>query len=148
MNNEALNDPELHRILVACLDYGNTQGAPQPVICYSWVARCYEAKFGGTFHPSRLQQLERLGVLAKDGDTSRGGSRRYYKIIDPIELGNIRGGPLERKLPIDAKTFQCPDCGQVLGPVTVAQLQTTAWPYHALFSLRHRRALGYESRNG
>ena len=92
MTNEALNDPELQRILLACLDYGNTQGAPQPVICYSWVARCYEARFGGTFHPSRLQQLERLGVLAKDGDTSRGKSRRYYKIIDPIERRNISGG--------------------------------------------------------
>jgi hypothetical protein len=25
-------------------------------------------------------------VLAKDGDTSRGGSRRYYRIIDPFAL--------------------------------------------------------------
>ena len=29
----------------------------------------------------------------------------------------------ESKRRIDAKLFQCPDCGQVLGPVTPAQLQ-------------------------
>ena len=148
MTNEALNDPELNRIVLACLDYGKTQDTPQPVICYSWVARRHEAMFGGTFHPSKLRVLERLGMLAKDGDTSRGDGRRYYKIIDPIEPGNIEGGPMESKPPIDAKTFQCPDCSQVLGPVTPAQLQATAWPYHALYSLRHRRAVGYDSRNG
>ena len=57
----------------------------------------------------------------------------------------------EDRCPIDAKLFQCPDCGQVLGPVTPAQLQATAWPYHALYSLPHRRALelqGIQSRNG
>jgi len=45
----------------------------------------------------------------------------------------------EAKCPIDANVFECPDCGQVLGPMTPAQLQATAWPYHALYSLRHRR---------
>ncbi len=147
MANEALNDPELQRILLACLDYGTTQRTPHPVICYSWVARCYEARFGGTFHQSRLQELARLGVLSEDGDTSRGEGRRYYPIIATPELVN-RVEPLKGKSPIDAKTFPCPDCGQVLGPVTPAQLQATGWPYHALYSLRHRRALGYESRNG
>ncbi len=110
------------------------------------VARCYEARFGGTFHQSRLQELARLGVLAKDGDTSRGEGRRYYRIISPIELVNIREEtlnrePSNRKPPIDAKLFRCPDCSQMLAPVTPAQLQATAWPYHALYSLRHRRAL-------
>ncbi len=47
----------------------------------------------------------------------------------------------EDKYPIDGKLFHCPDCGQVLGPVTPGLLQATAWPYHALYSLRHRRAL-------
>ncbi len=47
----------------------------------------------------------------------------------------------EDKCSIDGKLFQCPDCGQVLRPVTPAQLQATAWPYHALYSLRHRRGL-------
>ncbi len=152
MTNEALSDPELQRILWACLDYGKTQDTPQPVICYSCVGRRYREKFGGSFHPSRLRQLERLGVLAKDGDTSRGEGRRYYRIIDPIELvnkiRNVRAEPLKSAVYFDAQTFQCPDCGQVLGPVTPAQLRATAWPYHALFSLHHRGALGYESRNG
>src|SRR5713101_4103094 len=73
------------------------------------VARCYEAMFGETFHQSRLQELARLGVLAKDGDTSRGDGRRYYRIIATPELENIRVEPLKSKPPIDAKTFQCPD---------------------------------------
>ncbi len=146
MTNEL--DPELKRVFLACLDYGKTQDTPQPVICYSSVARRHEAMFGGTFHPSRLHQLERLGVLAKDGDTSRGGGRRYYRIIAPPEPMNIKVEPLKSKPLIDARLFPCPDCGQVLGPVTPAQLQATAWPYHALYSLGHRRALGYVSRNG
>lgn len=78
MSNEALN--ELQRIVTACLEYGN------PVICYSWVVRLYEARYGRTFHQARLRQLERLGVLAKDGETSRRGNRRYYRIINPAAL--------------------------------------------------------------
>ncbi len=83
MRNEALDYPELQRILAACLGYGN------PVICFSWVARRFKARYGRTFHQSRLGQLERLGVLAKDGDTSRGGHRRYYRIIDPAGLAEL-----------------------------------------------------------
>ena len=78
MRNEALN--ELQRIVTACLEYGN------PVICYSWVVRVYKARYRETFHQSRLRQLERLGVLAKDGDTSRGEGRQYYRIINPAAL--------------------------------------------------------------
>jgi hypothetical protein len=84
MNNEVLNDPELNRILLACLDCGKEK--PEPVIWFSSVARYYKARYSRTFHQSRLAELERLGVLAKDGDTSRGGSRRYYRIIDPFAL--------------------------------------------------------------
>src|SRR6266853_5518272 len=74
-SNEIMNDLELQGILWACLDYWSADScAPaQPVICYAWVARRYKAMFGGTFHHSRLAELERLGVLAQDGDTSRGG---------------------------------------------------------------------------
>lgn len=86
MSNTILNDPELQRVLVACLDYGN------PVICFSWVARRYEARFGKTFHQSRLAELARLGVLAKDGDTSRGGDRRYYRILDSAGLSELLKG--------------------------------------------------------
>jgi len=94
MSNEILNDPELQRILLACLDYWNTEPvAPsERFVCYKWVLRCYQTRFGGTFHQSRLGQLERLGVLAKDGDTSRGGHRRYYRIIDPAGLAELLNG--------------------------------------------------------
>src|SRR2546429_2571 len=91
MSNRILNDAELQRVLVACFDYCSTETcAPtQPIICYKWVARCYEARFAGTFHQSRLAELERLGVLAKDGDTSRGGHRRYYRILDRAGLAEL-----------------------------------------------------------
>ena len=78
MSNEALN--ELQRIITACLEYGN------PVICYSWVVPLYKARYGRTFHQARLRQLERLGVLAKGGYTSRGDHHRYYRIINPAAL--------------------------------------------------------------
>jgi hypothetical protein len=90
MTNEVLNDPELNRILLACLDCGKEK--PEPVIWFSSVARYYKARYGRTFHQSRLAELERLGVLAKDGDTSRGGSRRYYRIIDPFALAELLKG--------------------------------------------------------
>jgi len=57
----------------------------------------------------------------------------------------------ERQEQPEATNFECPDCGEDLGPVTPAQLQATAWPYHALYSIRHKRALerlGIQSRNG
>lgn len=91
MTNELLrDDPELLRIAAACLEYwkGEPYG-PHRAICYSWVARLYASKFGGSFHQTRLAQLERLGILVKDGDTSRGGSRRYYRITDPRRLSEI-----------------------------------------------------------
>ena len=91
MSKEALNDPELQRILLACLDYWNTEQVPvnERAICFSWVARRYKARFGGTFRQSSLQELARLGVLAKDGDTSSGGHRRYYRIIDPAQMAEF-----------------------------------------------------------
>lgn len=83
MNNELLSNPELQRVALACLDYGS------PVVCFSWVARRYAARFGGTFHQARLAELERLRILAKDGDTSRGGHRRYWRIVDPVGLAEL-----------------------------------------------------------
>jgi len=80
--HEALSDPELQRVLWACL---NLAGAPNR-ICYSWIERRYKRRFGGTFHQSRLHHLARLGLLAKDGETTRGRSRRYYQISVPNDL--------------------------------------------------------------
>jgi hypothetical protein len=91
MSNAILNDSELQRILMACLDYWNTEPVER-FVCFKWVLRRYQARFGGTFHQSRLGELERLGVLAKDGDTSRGGDRRYYRIIDPAGLAELLTG--------------------------------------------------------
>jgi hypothetical protein len=84
--NEPLIDPELRRVLWACLSYWNAEPIPfdERVVCYSWVVRRYQGRFGGTFHQSRLQQLAQLGLLTKK-DTSRGGNRRYYKIDDPAQ---------------------------------------------------------------
>jgi hypothetical protein len=94
MSNTILNDRELQRIALACLDYWSMGScAPaEPIICYKWVARCYQARFGGTFHQARLGGLARFGFLAKDGDTSRGGGRRYYRIIDPSALAELLKG--------------------------------------------------------
>src|ERR1700730_1661599 len=90
MTSNKVATTELHRILWACLTYWNTE--PNPIddraVCYSWVARCYQDRFGETFHPARLQQLARLGYLAKD-DTSRGRNRRYYRINDPTRLAEL-----------------------------------------------------------
>ena len=91
--NERLTDPELQRILWACLAYWNTEPNPpdKRAVCYSWVARWYKDRFGETFHQSRLEQLARLGLLTK-ADTSRGGSRRYYQISDPAQVAEILKG--------------------------------------------------------
>lgn len=88
--NEALIDLESQRVLWACLTRWSTEPNPfhERAVCYSWVARCYKNRFGGTFHQSRLQHLARLGLLTKD-DTSRGGDRRYYRISNPERLGEL-----------------------------------------------------------
>jgi hypothetical protein len=90
MTNDEIATTELQRILWACLAYWNTE--PNPIdkraVCYSWVAQCYEERFGGSFHQSKLQRLARMGYLAKD-DTSRGGNRRYYRINDPAQLAEF-----------------------------------------------------------
>jgi hypothetical protein len=86
-------EPELQRVLWACFAYWDTEPNPlnKRAVCYSWVVRYYQNKFGGTFHQSRLQQLARLGLLAKD-DTSRGGGRRYYRIDEPARVAELLRG--------------------------------------------------------
>lgn len=84
---QGVEDLKLRRIHCACYGYWETEPLPpdKRAICYTWVLRRYKARFGGHFHPSRLERLARLGFLEKD-DTSRSGSRRYYRVVDPGRL--------------------------------------------------------------
>lgn len=84
------NNPELQQVLWACYKYWQGESLPthERVICYSWVIKLYEERFGAKFHQSRLRRLTELGFLKED-DTSRGGRRRYYKIIDPNRGDNL-----------------------------------------------------------
>jgi transcriptional regulator with XRE-family HTH domain len=81
---------ELQRILWACFTYWNSDPNPvdERVFCYSWIIWSYKAKFGETFNQIKLCQLARLGLLAKDG-ASHCGTRRYYRINDPVQLAQF-----------------------------------------------------------
>ncbi len=88
--DELENDSELQRVLWACYEYwlGESQPVHERTICYNWVVGRYSEKFGVKFHPSRLRHLTKLGFLKED-DTSRGGHRRYYKIINPNRVDEL-----------------------------------------------------------
>lgn len=82
--NRIENDPELQKVLWACYKYWQCETLPPEnrVICYSWVVRLYQYRFGAKFHQSKLKHLAKLGFLRED-DTARGGRRRYYKLMEP-----------------------------------------------------------------
>lgn len=84
---------DLQRILWACLAYWSNEplAFDERVICYSWVARLHQNKFGVSFAPSKLRYLGELGLLAQV-DTSRGGDRRYWRINDPQLVAKILHG--------------------------------------------------------
>ena len=88
--NEIESNVELQQVLWACYKYWQGESLPphERVICYSWVVRLYEDKFGTGFHQSKLRRLASLGFLQQD-DTSRGGNRRYYKIVDPNKVASL-----------------------------------------------------------
>ncbi len=76
------NDRELQRILWACYKYWQIQSSSaERAICYNWVLRPYEERFGAKFHQSRLRRLKALGFLEQE-EISRAGHRRYYRIVD------------------------------------------------------------------
>lgn len=91
--NEGLADPELQRVLWACLAYWNSEPSPieKRMVCYSWVLDCYRARFGSAFHKSVLEKLARFGWLEKMY-TVRGGDRRYYRIKEPARLSELLRG--------------------------------------------------------
>ena len=88
--NEIENDLELQQVLWACYKYWQGESLPpdERIICYSWVRRLYEDRFGTKFHQSKLGRLAKLGFLEK-GDTARSGNRRYYKIADPNRVDDL-----------------------------------------------------------
>ena len=83
-------DPELQRVLWACYEYWKTEPLPPEdrLICYKWVATLYTRHFGRGFHQSCLRRLAELGFLAQE-DTSRGGHRRYYRLVDPSRVAQL-----------------------------------------------------------
>ena len=87
-----MDDVNLQRLALACYDYWRAEALPvaERVICFKWVERVHRAKYESTFAPQQLARLARLGVLTPD-DTSRGGSRRYYKLTDPDGLATLLG---------------------------------------------------------
>jgi len=92
MTNEL--DPELKRIFLACLDYGKTQDAPQPVICYSWVARRHEAMSVEHFIHRDFASLSGLGCSPKMATRRVAGVGVIIESLLPTEPMNISGEPM------------------------------------------------------
>jgi hypothetical protein len=88
--NEIEDDVELQRVLWACYKYWHDESLPpyERIICYNWVLGPYENRFGTKFHQSGLRRLTKLGFLKQD-HASRGGHRRYYKIVDPNRVADL-----------------------------------------------------------
>ncbi len=83
-------DPELQRVLWACYHYCSLapSSSQQWSICYEWALHQYEAKFHCRFKQSQLRTLARNGFLRPE-ETSRGGKRRYYAIVDPSKVAEL-----------------------------------------------------------
>ena len=82
---------ELQQVLWACFNYWQTQESlplQERSICFNWVIDSYKEKFGSRFHQSKLKNLVKLGFL-KPADTTRGGNRRYYTIVDPDRVNEL-----------------------------------------------------------
>ncbi len=84
------SDVELQGVLWACHKYWKGEPLPpeQRIVCYSWVIDDYRNRFGRGFHQTKLYWLAKLGFLKQDS-SSRGQSRRYYKLTDPIRVENL-----------------------------------------------------------
>lgn len=87
---EIENNTELQRILWACYEYWRkeTLAPHERSICYTWVVKVYEEKFGTKFHHATLRHLVKLGFLQPD-ETSQSGRRRYYRIKNPTQIGSL-----------------------------------------------------------
>lgn len=67
-------------------------GAPESrIICHNWVVDPFWNRFGVTFHQSKLRRLVQLGFLRPEY-TVRGGTRRYYSVVNPDRLEELLQG--------------------------------------------------------
>ena len=85
MNKEEVGkSPELQQVLWVCYEcWKNETLAPNDrVLCFSWLIDPYRKKFGTRFKPTDLYWLTKYGFLIQ-GETGKGGNRRYYKLADP-----------------------------------------------------------------
>ena len=83
-------DPELQRVLWSCYHYCSLAPSTnqQWSICYEWALHQFEAKFHSRFKQSLLGRLAKMGLLRPE-ETSRGGRRRYYGIVDPNKVAEL-----------------------------------------------------------
>ncbi len=83
-------DIETRRVLWACYEYWATEPLPvdERVICFKWVKRRFESRFGTKLTRREFDRAAKSGLLAK-ADTSRGGDRRYYRLVDPEQLRQV-----------------------------------------------------------
>jgi len=83
-------DRELQHVLWACYEYSQREPfPPEPrSVCYTWVRRAYEKRFGCRFHQSKLSRLAKLGFLELE-ETARAGHRRYYQLVDANQVRGL-----------------------------------------------------------
>ena len=87
---ESTGDLETRRVLTVCYEYWSTEPLPvsDRVVCFKWVTRPYEARFGVKLTRAAFHRAARSGFLEK-ADTSRGGDRRYYRFVDPEHVRKL-----------------------------------------------------------
>jgi hypothetical protein len=79
---------ELRQILWAWHTYLQTVSRGNGALCYSWVVKTFEGRFGCRFHQSQLARLVEQGFLETE-DNARGGSRRYYTMVNPDQVADL-----------------------------------------------------------
>jgi hypothetical protein len=75
---------EHRQALCSCVEFWKTSDTPieQRAFCFEWIERLHFERFGERLHQAHLRALEQRGWLTKL-DSSRGGSRRYYRLTNP-----------------------------------------------------------------
>ena len=89
-NDGIEGDVELQHVLWACYTYWGNEPLPvqERSVCHRWVNNVYKDRFGTGFHQSKLRRLVKLGFLEPE-EVSRGGNRRYYKIVEPDRVASL-----------------------------------------------------------